>query len=398
MNKNKIIKILIPVVFLIGIILAVKISGLFSIKSAKEPISIEIAYESRSNITGTGITAQFFITDPPQGITSYEWDLGDGKQSSNERPGREYTEPKIYTISLTAHDDLGHVYVSNHINIDISNLASEAKHTDERFITLSSPDEYFVVNGIIKNILRYENINDVLEIIESDTWLTKVQFKLTGYFGLTVMEGNGREQFYSVFVSPIQSVHVDHGRLDIDWYRTQFGTGTDSNCGPASAAMAIRWGKGIDFKVEDVRRATGYFGTGAVSFEELVRVIMDNGVEVNIKPINSPQDIKDEIDSGSIVSVIFLTSEISFNRNYETDHFGVYYVDDVGHYLTIKGYSADGNYFIVYDALPSDWRGNNFRYPDGISMIGKNRYFLIDELMNSISRRRPAMIVSSGME
>jgi hypothetical protein len=66
--------------------------------------------------------------------------------------------------------------------------------------------------------------------------------------------------------------------------------------------------------------------------------------------------------------------------------FGRYYYDAVGHYLVIKGYSTDKQYFVVYDAIPSDWGSNSFRYADGISMIGRNRYYEAKELFDSLRR------------
>jgi hypothetical protein len=64
----------------------------------------------------------------------------------------------------------------------------------------------------------------------------------------------------------------------------------------------------------------------------------------------------------------------------------------VGHYIVIKGYSLDGEYFVIYDPIPSDWSSNSFRYGDELSMIGQNRYYPAGELIRSL--RRADMIVS----
>jgi hypothetical protein len=39
----------------------------------------------------------------------------------------------------------------------------------------------------------------------------------------------------------------------------------------------------------------------------------------------------------------------------------------------------------VYDAIPGDWKKNKIRYRDGVSMIGRNRFFSIEEVMSSIT-------------
>jgi hypothetical protein len=68
------------------------------------------------------------------------------------------------------------------------------------------------------------------------------------------------------------------------------------------------------------------------------------------------------------------------------DLFGKYYNDSVGHYIVIKGYSLNGEYFVIYDPIPSDWSQNSFRYGDDLSMIGRNRYYSSAELLRSLRR------------
>ena len=365
--------------------------------AARTVRNITITQESRSSGTGTGITVQFSIVDPPSGLRSYEWDLGDGRRSLHVNPSHEYLNPRTYTVRLTAQDGSGNFYRSNPLYIEIPHPASTAEHSTTKFVTLSSPEEYFVVNGAITRVARYPNIHDVLDLSESDTWLTKARFKMTGYFGLTVKEENGKEQYYSVFVSPIPSMHSDIATTNFNWYRTQFNTGTPSNCGPASAAMAISWGTGRYFPVSSVRQAVGWQGDGGTNFDDLLRVIRNQGVEAGFRPIRSAQSIRDVIDSGSIAIILFLTDGIRRSAgNPATDLFGKYYNDSVGHYIIVKGYSLNGDYFVVHDPIPSDWSGNSFRYGDEISMIGKNRYFPVNQIMNSLRRHDMIVIPSAS--
>ena len=356
--------------------------------------NIQIAYESRNSGTGggPGLTAHFSIVNPPANLRSYEWDLGDGKRSFRESPSYEYLDPKTYVIRLTAQDSAGVIYRSNHLYIDVPHPASSAEYSTTRFVTLSSPEDYFVVNGTITKIARHADMEAVLDLSESDRFLTKARFKSAGYYGITVREENGREQYYSVFVSPIPTVHADYAMNNFNWYRTQYNTGTSSNCGPASVSMAIGWGTGKYFPVSSVRQAVGWQGEGGTSFDELLRVIKSHGIPAAIQPLKTVQNLKDVIDSGAIAIILFHTDGVKSTRqNPATDLFGKYYNDSVGHYVVVKGYSLNGEYLVIHDPIPSDWGANSFRYADEISMIGRNRYYLASEMIRSL--RRGEMIV-----
>ena len=363
--------------------------------AARQARSIEITSSSRPNGVDSGITVNFSIVNPPSNLRSYEWDLGDGRRSFLENPSHEYAAPRTYTVRLTAQDSAGVIYRSNQIYIDIPYPSSTVEQSTIQFVTLSSPDEYFVVNGTITRVSRYPDMEDVLDLSESDRYLTKARFKKSGYFGLTVLDRTGKEQFYSIFVSPIPTAHVDYLTTNSNWYRTQFNTGTPSNCGPASAAMGISWATGRYFPVSGVRQAIGWQGDGGTSFDELIRVMKSQNVNASLQPLRTAQDIRNVIDSGSIAIILFLTSGVRMSRqNPGTDLFGRYYNDSVGHYVVIKGYSLNGEYFVIHDPIPSDWIGNSFRYGDEISMMGRNRYFLVDEVLRSL--RRNEMIVVPG--
>jgi hypothetical protein len=364
-------------------------------KSTRAVKNIEIAYESLNNGTGSGITVHFSIINPPSDLRSYEWDLGDGKRSFRESPSNEYFQPRTYPVRLTAQDNSGNIYKSNPLYIDIPYPASMAEHSTTRFITLSSPDEYFVVNGAIVKVSRYPNIDEVLDLSESDQFLSKARFKKTGYFGVTVRESSGREEYYSVFVSPIPSMHVDLAISNFNWYRTQYNSGTPSNCGPASASMGISWGTGKYFPVSSVREAIGWQGNGSTGFEDLLGVIKSQGVTAEMQSLRTVQDIKNVIDSGSIAIILFFTDGVKTARkDPKFDLFGKYYNDSVGHYVVVKGYSMNGEYLVIHDPIPSDWSSNSFRYADEISMMGRNRYFSTNEVLRSL--RRNDMIVVPG--
>jgi LysM repeat protein len=358
--------------------------------------SVAIGFESRNseNPDSLGLAVQFSVLNPPAGgLKSFEWELGDGKRSFISNPSYEYSTPKTYVVRLTARDNSGAIYRSNPLYVDIPHPGSVAERSTTRFVTLGSPDDFFVVNGEITQVARYASVEDApLDFSESDSFLTKVRFNESGYYGLTVMEPDRGEHYYSVFVSPLPSMHADADLTQFNWYRTQYNTGTTSNCGPAAAAMAISWGTSRYFPVSTVRQAVGWQGDGGTSFEELLRVIKQEGITASIESLRTVQDVRNVIDSGAVAIVVFRTDGIKTTRsNPASSLFDKYYTDSVGHYIVIKGYSLNGEYFIIHDPIPSDWGSNSFRYQDEISMVGRNRYYSSKELLNSL--RRPNMIV-----
>jgi hypothetical protein len=359
--------------------------------------NVRIGFEShRNGDSNAGITVQFSILEPaPETLQSFEWDFGDGKRGFRPNPSYEYTAPKTYVARLTARDAAGAIYRSNPLYIDIPHPGSAVELSTTKFVTLSTPDEYFVVNGTITDVARYQRVEDApLDFSESDQVLTKVRFTEPGYYGITVREANNVEQYYSVFVSPIPTMHADAAQEDFNWYRTQFNTGTTSNCGPASASMAIGWSLGKYFPVSSVRQAVGWQGEGGTSFEELLGVIRAEGIAASVQPLRSVQNVKDVIDAGGIAIALFRTDGVKTSRSDPAlDLFGKYYNDTVGHYIVIKGYSLNGEYFVIHDPIPSDWGTNSFRYADEVSMIGRNRYYPAQELLRAL--RRADMIAVS---
>lgn len=257
-----------------------------------------------------------------------------------------------------------------------------------KYVTLDSVGDVFVVHGVIKKINPYPSLSEApVELKRTIPNFTVVRFTETGYFSIEAVDDDG-ETLYSVFVSPVPSVHAGKTIEEMDWYLTQFNTGTLSNCGPASSAMAISWGSGNLFPVSAVREAVGWQGDGGTSFEELLPVIKKNGVDAELRPLRNFDDIKELIDGGCTAIVLFNISGLTTSAKEPLrDPFGKYYEDDVGHYIVVKGYSKDGKYIIVHDPIPSDWSRNRLRYADGVSMIGKNRYYPASELLGSLRRR-----------
>ncbi len=369
---------------------------------AAEPVkanikNVQISFESRQSgdMDESGITVQFAILDPsPDALQSFEWDFGDGKRGFRPNPTYEYTAPKTYVVRLTARDSAGVIYKSNPLYVDVPHPSSAGEFNQTKFITLSSLDDYFVVNGTLSKVSHFSSIAEApLDLSESDQFLTKIRFEKPGYYGLTITDSSQTDQYYSVFVSPIPTAHADLPEENYNWYRTQHNTGTPSNCGPASASMAIGWSLGKYFSVSSVRQAIGWQGNGGTSFEELLPVIRGQGVSgASIKPLRTVDDIKNIIDAGNIAVVLFHTDGVRMTQsNPGNDLFGKYYNDSVGHYVVIKGYSLNGEYFVIHDPIPNDWGANSFRHADELSMVGRNRYYASREVLRSL--RRNDMVV-----
>ncbi len=335
---------------------------------------------------GRATTVRFRI-DSPDASELYDivWDLGDGHRSFRPDPSYEYIEPRTYTVTLSARDKAGNAYASKPLYIDIPQPRTTAEGLECRYITLSSLSDLLKVEGSLVSVWGYESIEKApLKVIEEDDTFTTVEFKTAGYYGLT-LTGDKGQSYVSVFVSPVPSIHSD--REDFNWYKTQYNTGTSSNCGPASAAMAISYVTGQDYPVIHVRQAIGWKGDGGTSFEELIAAMKKQNVDAKIRRISSQQDIRDAIDRGSIAIVLIHTGTIpTVQQRPDKNLFGKYYNDSVGHYIVIKGYSLDSQAFVVYDPIPSDWSGNSMRYGDRVSMIGRNRYYSSHSIMEGLRR------------
>lgn len=355
-----------------------------------------IAFESRNSgdKNRPGITVQFSIVSPSEEeLQSIEWDFGDGKRGFRPNPSYEYTEPKTYVVRLTARGTSGVVYKSNPLYIDVPHPGLTGGNVITKFVTLASPDDVFIVDGSITEVARYSSIEAApLDFSESDQFLTKVRFKKPGYYGLTVVDDEMAEHYYSIFVSPLPTIHADAFPANLNWYRTQYNTGTSSNCGPAVASMAIGWALGKYQSVADVRQTIGWQGNGGTSFEDILKVSRSEGVKAEARPLRSLQDIKDIIDAGNIAIVLIHTGGLTqAQTSPDKSMFGKYYNDEVGHYIVIKGYSLNGEYFVSYDPIPNDWTVNSFRYADELSMVGRNRYYNSREILRAL--RRYEMIV-----
>jgi PKD repeat protein len=332
---------------------------------------------------GRSVTAHFTLESrQDMQLVRYEWDLGDYHRSFRDGTYWTYDKPGTYNVSLKAWDADGKLHNSNTIYITVPHPGAWASG-DQRFITLDDVGQPFDVDGEITSVLGYPSLDEspIVRAGSGEGVRTYAANK-AGFYNLAVDKAGESIRYY-LFVSPIPSRHVD--RADMDWYRTQFNTGTQSNCGPSMVAMAISWALGDYVPVAQVRQTVGWTGDGGIGFEDMIRVLRSRGVKAELKPAWSADDVRRIIDQGQIAVLLYNTSTVRRASGDPTQNlFGAYYKDNVGHYVMVKGYSLDRKWFIVYDPIPSDWSSNSVRYADGISMIGRNRYYAAADLFGSI--------------
>ena len=199
-----------------------------------------------------------------------------------------------------------------------------------------------------------------------------------------VTVGSGRAQkTVSVFVSPFPSVQV--GRMDVDWYKTQYGTGI-ANCGPALVAMAILWAQGRDFAVDQIRQEIGWpYEDGSTSYDNLRASLARHGVRYASPILSGARALFSLLDRGHIAFILIQSGLVArATGNPATNPVGRYYDDDAGHYVIVKGYSLDHRYLVVYDPYPADWESNSLRYGDGVTQIGKDRYYATNQVLTAL--------------
>lgn len=333
---------------------------------------------------GTHTIYRFDLTHP-HGVTAVAWDFGDGGRSSARSPVWVYRGGGTYVVGAAVTLESGKWVRLQPATVRVGDDARPvAARVPARHITVDRPGAMVALPLAVARVnattategFTFEGRTNGLFVYTVDA---------TGFFrveGETAASGAG---VCHLFVSPTPSIHTD--RSDIDWYRTQYGTGL-SNCGPTAAAMAVTWATGNDIPVRSVREFVGWRGNGAVELAELQRFLESQGVRADIVTITEPDEIMEMIDRDHLVGVIYDMAGLPRIADPTRDLFGQYYSDAGGHYLVIKGYTVDRRYVIVYDPIPSDWSGNRVRYADGTSMLGRNRYYPVDKLFAALRTRQ----------
>ncbi len=320
-------------------------------------------------------------TLPAAGVT-YEWDLGNGSVIHAPTATYRYVEPGSYTVSLTVRDKYGYEVKSNDLDVEIGS-GEAANLYRSLYVTVNAVGDTFTLPAKVTQVDDYLGREEKpIQFVEERDGSCFYKALAPGNFSLIARGGDTTYKIY-LFVSPFPSVQND--RFDVDWYRTQYNTGS-SNCGPAAVSMAVGWAKGAFVSVTAIRNYLGFQGDGGTSFPQLERALTWRGVKARTEDMAGLGDVFAAIDRGEIVIILFHTGRISRVRGRsDLNYVGRYYADRVGHYVVVKGYTTDKKYLTVYDPLPSDWSSNGSRYGDGISMIGRNRFYSVAEMARALS-------------
>ena len=185
-----------------------------------------------------------------------------------------------------------------------------------------------------------------------------------------------------VFVNPIPAEHNDRA---YEWYQSQMGSGpaTYNNCGPACTQMAIHWHSASNVPVKTIRENRPRDGGWWANYDVTI-TLDDYKIPYAVRPVQSPEDIRECLNRGNIVILLGEMKHISYGRD---AHYGRYYELGSGHFFIIKGRSLDGQYFVVYDPN-SFWND----YDDAGVMLGRNRLYRCDEVYECIENWWPNCI------
>lgn len=353
-------------------------------------------------------------------IAVVRWKLGNGESSLGRQSNAVYPLPGKHIVEVEALDASGKLIGWDILDIDaqvarndttarIADFAVEpepetnATLSDEpgnHYLTLPAIGSLFAIEGSTRGYKGLTEIDQSFSIAGNAGRYTLLRALKSGYFVFNTVETKANpetgsneivKRSYYVFVSPVASKHVD--RSDMDWYMTQFNTETTSNCGPTVTAMSIKWAKGVQVPVANVRDMVGWEGDGAVSMTQLQTVLESYNVRTRMFEMSSPDEIFKILDKGHLLAISYNMAGVAPVENPKANLLGQYYADHGGHYLALKGYSLDRKYVIVYDPIPSDWAYNSGRYGDGESMFGRNRYYPVDQLWEAL-RSRQALEIS----
>lgn len=255
-------------------------------------------------------------------------------------------------------------------------LSAGRQKADARYLTLNPGDTVDLSPGPVS----FGGHPELLARIGL-TW--RFRARTAGHTVLHIGRGKARRQV-NLFVSPMPARQV--GREDVDWYKTQYGTGIAANCGPAVVSMAILWALGHDVPVQTIRAEIGFpYDDGGVSLDNLADSLRRHKVKFTTPRLAGPDDLRAILDQGRVALVLIDSGVIQkVNGDPVTNLVGRYYDYDEGHYVLVKGYTLDNGYFVVYDPYPVDWESNSLRYGDQVSMIGKDRYFPADQLFDAL--------------
>ena len=347
----------------------------------------------------TPLEVRFSIEDPAAaGASQFQWNFDAGGRYTSSEPnvGWTFRNPGTYRVSVRALDQ-GRWIRSRDLFVDVPYPASY-RDERQRFVTLGNLDQTFTVPGNVVAVHTYADpAASPLEIVARGDRTTTLRSTQAGYFNVRTEQPNGELFTTFVYVSPLDSVHAVNESLN--WYRTQHNTGTYSNCGPSVVSMSIAFSTGAYVPVSQIRQFVGWRteADGGTSLDDLLSGMVHHGAPAAFRVIESEDDLFRIVDSGNVAVVLYRSGGISrTSGDPRIDPVGRFYRENVGHYVVVKGYTRDRRYVIVHDSMPRDWGANAFRQNDGVSMIGRNRFYPVSEIMGSLRTKKIIEVTKVG--
>lgn len=243
----------------------------------------------------------------------------------------------------------------------------------------------------------------IIKNLENGTQLTVINSNKQEYLGTFLFLKQGIKKYILPFdYEYIYKEYQEAGFTSIpditvlntrtyDWYVDQGFTGkySDSNCGPATTLMALRWVyPNTKITVEQEREEIHPDGSWWWTYD-IYNYLKKNKVDAAYKHINDAKDLQNIIDDGNIA--ILDINPIKISKGY--NRIGDIYPTDTGHFIVLMGYTKAGNntYFEVFDPASYGQKSDNIP-------IRQGRYYILNELLNAINARWSYAIVVKGNE
>ncbi|MDP9351331.1 MAG: 3D domain-containing protein, partial [Chloroflexota bacterium] len=226
-----------------------------------------------------------------------------------------------------------------------------------------------------------------------------------------------------VLSAPTQLALAESAVEPTAWYRYQGEPSSyDSmdnqqvNCGPTSVAMAIQYARGLSVPIRDVRAFIGKHQEYTYH-SDITRALDEWDVE-HRGGILDAGSLREVVSRGNAAIVALDMGKVSRGRDADgastdpTLRTGRFETRARQHWIIIKGVSADGRYFVVYDGNVWGGPGNaTYWYSDGTPK-GLDRLYLASEVeagmstfgtsvskgVEIVSTRRPAVEVGQDRQ
>ena len=170
-----------------------------------------------------------------------------------------------------------------------------------------------------------------------------------------------------------------------EFYKRQQETVTcwSNNCGPTSTWMAMMMQvRDKAPTVEEIRdiyyNDCGWWQTVNIDDAFMIWGYNTEYVEVGYDAFILEDSLKDLMDAGDGAVVCLDMRRITSTTDINT-RFNCYYTGVSCHFIFLKGYTVDGQWFVIYDP----WCPDNNNYDDS-SWMGKERYYNADEVCESM--------------